>query len=164
MRIRLPCRTLPCPDPQAHTPAQTSNPQPITTAQLRTKPRCAPLKPLAPAGDALRAVEGLVVEDATSPILPEHYVERGGLRFALPYHFDFRLHAKARMVGRHPVDVFAAEFPVRGRCGAIIDVMIGGCVLVSVWETDTTRNVLGGYDRQSACEIVLMMRSYPVSQ
>ena len=62
------------------------------------------------------AAAGAAVEHNASPITAACFVERGGLRFALPYWFDFRLHAKKRMAGRHPVDVFATEFPVRPRC------------------------------------------------
>jgi hypothetical protein len=71
-------------------------------------------------GDALRlevTAAGVAVEDVSTPIREEDFVIVDGLRFVLPYFFDFSMHAKKRMVGRSPVDVFAAEFPVRPRCG-----------------------------------------------
>lgn len=51
-----------------------------------------------------------------SPIKPEHFHVEGALRFVLPYHFDFRLNVKKRMVGMSVVDLFTHEFPVRPRC------------------------------------------------
>jgi hypothetical protein len=73
-------------------------------------------------GDALRqevTAAGIDVEDASTRIQEEDFLLVDGLRFALPYFYDFRMHAKKRMVGRLPVDVFAAEFPVRSRCAAL---------------------------------------------
>ena len=70
------------------------------------------------AGDALRSAAGLHIEDQHSPITESDFVTVGNLRYVLPYHFDFRLNAKKRMIGRHPVDVFTDEFPIRSRCAA----------------------------------------------
>ena len=67
-------------------------------------------------GDALRSDVEAQTETADTPIKPEDFVVLDNLRFALPYFYDFKMHAKARMVGRHPVEVFTAEFPVRDRC------------------------------------------------
>jgi hypothetical protein len=64
----------------------------------------------------MRSAEAAQTEDAATRINPEHFIERGGLRFVLPYFFDFKMHAKKRMAGRHPVELFSAEFPVRDRC------------------------------------------------
>lgn len=58
-----------------------------------------------------------VVEECNTPIKPEHFHVENGLRYVLPYHFDFRLNAKKRMVGLGVVDLFTKEFPVRPRCG-----------------------------------------------
>ena len=52
-----------------------------------------------------------------TPIKAEHYLITGGLRYVLPYHFDFRLNVKKRMIGMRVVDLFEREFPVRPRCG-----------------------------------------------
>lgn len=56
------------------------------------------------------------IEECETPVLPEHFVVVDDLRYVLPYHFDFRLHAKKRMVGVPIVDLFSSEFPVRPRC------------------------------------------------
>ena len=56
------------------------------------------------------------IEECETPVLPEHYVIVDDLRYVIPYHFDFRLHAKKRMVGVPLVDLFSTEFPVRPRC------------------------------------------------
>jgi hypothetical protein len=69
--------------------------------------------------------DGISVEEATTPIRPEHFMVVNGMRFVLPYHFDFRLHVKKRMVGQSVVDLFASEFPVRPRCAAqLLDISI----------------------------------------
>lgn len=60
-------------------------------------------------------LEDIVVEEPTSAITPEHFVTLGGLRYVLPYYFDFKLHAKKRMAGQTLVDLFATEFTARNR-------------------------------------------------
>jgi hypothetical protein len=50
-----------------------------------------------------------------SPILPEHFHIENGFRYVIPYHFDFKLNVKQRMVGMGVVDLFTREFPVRSR-------------------------------------------------
>jgi hypothetical protein len=67
-------------------------------------------------GDTIRAMVADQMEQADTPIVESDFVMTGGLRFVLPYYYDFQMHAKKRMVGQHPVDLFAAEFPVRDRC------------------------------------------------
>eukprot|EP00892_Ulva_mutabilis_P001131 jgi/Ulvmu1/11018/UM007_0198.1 len=67
-----------------------------------------------PVPDHLKSSIG-EIEECETPVLPEHYIIVGDLRYVLPYHFDFRLHAKKRMVGVPLVDLFSSEFPVRPR-------------------------------------------------
>jgi hypothetical protein len=67
-------------------------------------------------GDTIRAMDADQMEQADTPIVESDFVMTGGLRFVLPYYYDFQMHAKKQMVGQNPVDLFAAEFPVRDRC------------------------------------------------
>lgn len=71
-----------------------------------------------PVPDHLRT--GIAIEECDTPVLPEHFMIVDNLRYVLPYYFDFRLHAKKRMVGVPIVDLFATEFPVRPRCDAVL--------------------------------------------
>ena len=64
--------------------------------------------------------DALVVEEPTSPILPEHYTIVGSLRHVLPYYFDFKLHVKRRMSGQTIVDLFCSEFPAKSRYDTLL--------------------------------------------
>lgn len=64
--------------------------------------------------------DGIQIEECETPVIPEHFIIVDNLRYVLPYHFDFKLHAKKRMVGVPIVDLFASEFPVRPRCDAVL--------------------------------------------
>lgn len=88
----------------------------VTSASMPTKTKKGKVNPnkSPPVPEHLK--KNLEVEEETTRIRPEHYVIIDDLRYVLPYHFDFKLHAKKRMVGVPIVDLFASEFPVRPRC------------------------------------------------